>query len=593
MPQDQRSEKYSDLDAAFVALPEGQRKIALERLEVIRPLLAEPRTKASVESRAMEVGVSIATVYRWLTRWRACPHPISLIRKNPKKQTVLGDEVKEYIKELWFDLRCRSMVKIHREVKKAVASGAIAATAPSYWTVVRYCRSLQANQALSTYARYGRKAYYDKQSSFIIRDYTSLDRNDIWVGDHHELDLFCFHKGRLFRPWLTAKMDLATRKIVGYVVVERPSSRSIARCLKHAISRCGIPRELYLDNGKDYTCHYLNGKEKTLYKSHKLTFNSDTQTYLQATGVRYGSVLAQDETAATGVFNDLGINVRNCLSYNPRAKAIERWFRTLEEDCIREVPGWCGNSPSARPGDELDKMLRDLERYKAGQIDQCPFPSIEEVAKIIGKWIEEYNSRPHASLGISPNEAWERGHAPLQFPREESLHLLLYERREATVSRGLIKFMHGFYSAHNLWQLNGRKVEVRFDPDNLGELHIFVAGKYWGMATEYQRLSMKVTKEELQTAIRKQRRQDASIRESLKAISSRKRYRNPLDLVREARQIELIGGGQQRDDPQPALGGAGRRIVRLLPKFDKAACLRLKLRPSHDLEAIAKMIVEG
>src|ERR1022692_4184994 len=54
------------------------------------------------------------------------------------------------------------------------------------------------------------------------------------------------------RPWLTAMIDMRSRKIVGTAWSATPSSHTISSALRVGIESFGIPQILYVDNGKDY-----------------------------------------------------------------------------------------------------------------------------------------------------------------------------------------------------------------------------------------------------------------------------------------------------------------------------------------------------
>ena len=71
---------------------------------------------------------------------------------------------------------------------------------------------------------------------------------------------------RLVRPWLTAAIYMRTRKWLAWVVVETPSSDSIAAVLKRLFLDYGLPQTLYWDNGKDFTCEWLEGRAAKLRK---------------------------------------------------------------------------------------------------------------------------------------------------------------------------------------------------------------------------------------------------------------------------------------------------------------------------------------
>jgi putative transposase len=80
--------------------------------------------------------------------------------------------------------------------------------------------------------------------------------NQIWVSDHgqHDVwvrnDLFSgISTNAALRPWLTAMIDMRSRKIVGTAWSATPSSHTISSALRVGIESFGIPQILYVDNG--------------------------------------------------------------------------------------------------------------------------------------------------------------------------------------------------------------------------------------------------------------------------------------------------------------------------------------------------------
>jgi putative transposase len=129
---------------------------------------------------------------------------------------------------------------------------------PSYTTVRVYLKSLP--RAVRTLAKEGEKAFNNKLRPFVIRDYRKLAVNEIWVSDHMRHDVFVRNDLDLpgstpdarLRLWLTAFMDVRSRKIVGMSWCVNPSSESISSALRVAVAQFGVPREVLIDNGEDY-----------------------------------------------------------------------------------------------------------------------------------------------------------------------------------------------------------------------------------------------------------------------------------------------------------------------------------------------------
>ena len=164
--------------------------------------------------------------------------------------------------------------------------------------------------------------------------------NFCWFSDHTLLDIQV--KTRTYkdghfdcgRVWLTGVMDIASGMLVGYALSTNPNSELISHAFATAAAFKpdspvhGICQYWYCDNGKDYRASILkghphNGKEPPLYLN--------------------------KEFCESGMLEWLGVTQISTRAYNGRAKPIERVWRTIEDEFIRKMPGYCGNKPEARP----------------------------------------------------------------------------------------------------------------------------------------------------------------------------------------------------------------------------------------------------
>ncbi|HZT36144.1 MAG TPA: hypothetical protein VFA15_09500, partial [Nitrososphaera sp.] len=129
---------------------------------------------------------------------------------------------------------------------------------PSYNTLLGFLKKKP--KMLEDLARKGEKAFAEDYLSYIQRDNAPLHVNQIWIADHMIHDMFAWNDGvfdekeigKLFRPWLTAIIDMKSRYVVGHVWCAYPSSRSISAALRMAICNFGRPNFLYIDNGEDF-----------------------------------------------------------------------------------------------------------------------------------------------------------------------------------------------------------------------------------------------------------------------------------------------------------------------------------------------------
>lgn len=225
------------------------------------------------------------------------------------------------------------------------------------------------------FARKGRDAWYKLYSPYLERDLSKVNPGDVWFSDHHQLDLLCIDdSGETFFPWLTVWSDWKSGKWLGWFLHrEPPCSDQIFQAFFYAAEKNGIPRVVYMDNGKDYRCFDFGGGKK----KHKLQI---------------------DERKACSLTIQLGIEARFALPYNGRTKPIERDFREIKDNFNRHLIGYRGGHVRERP-----------ERLKQ-EIKNMTIQHIEDVAASLTDYIEHvFNELPVNGKylrGVSRADYW-------------------------------------------------------------------------------------------------------------------------------------------------------------------------------------------
>ena len=170
--------------------------------------------------------------------------------------------------------------------------------------------------------------------------------NQVWFSDHKELDLLVRVKRmpdgtwKTQRPWITAILDAASDVLVSYILSLNPNSDCIAECFARACAftvdtpYCGIPDYFYIDNGKDF-------------RSKKMKGLSGPPLYLNR------------DFGESGILEWFGIRVIHALPYRGCSKTIERIWKTIDDEWIRECPGYCGPKPELRPPGLKDDIKKD------------------------------------------------------------------------------------------------------------------------------------------------------------------------------------------------------------------------------------------
>ena len=349
----------------------GGRKAECDEKFVLLRQLEEPERQISVE-----------TLYR---KWAAirAGELDSLVDKRGKARkgkTVLLPEIEQEFLSLFLDEaqlpipRCVALTE-----QWARENMPTALPLPSYHTFYRKAKAVP--YAVTVLCREGEKAYYDKCSPYIRREYESISANDFWIGDTHTLDVESMGPdGTLHRLYLSAWLDARSGIFTGWYVTSNPGSQATLNALRKGISARGIPLNVYVDNGREFLTYDIGGRGHRAKK--RLADGSEP-------------------FAPPGVFERLGIKMTNAIVRNARAKLVERRFEDFKNYVSRLFPTYTGGNVVEKP---------NRLKYVLKQGDHVPTDA--EVIAAVDTLIEGYlNCEPYGGSvaedkGKSRVEVW-------------------------------------------------------------------------------------------------------------------------------------------------------------------------------------------
>lgn len=542
---------------SYAGAPQPLRQRALLRLEAVltwrRALAAARRdgvTLGDAESAWLlkfrrehrNFKVSIASVKRWDREYRASGNSIdALVDGNDghgrKGQTTLDPELEADFRALWLQPTRPKVSQCYRVLAKLAKVRGL--TMPSYSTFLRLAASIP-QMAIAALR-------YEEESSirpFIPRDY-NFPALDLIQSDHHQSDV-AVHCGdplcdRGHFPWVTGWVDVRSRKVLTFdVFIDCPNSRAILRTLKRTILEFGIPGGAYIDNGLDYkkalgwcVLHRQWGRERAK---------------LIATDI--------DGPQIEHRLAPLGMRVVFSLPYNPQAKLIERFWRTLVDQAWRMFPSFRGS---------LGQRSEEAERLRRSPQE---LPLLTDLVIALQRAVDEYNAAPHSGDGMngrSPDvvfAAERRAHVSVS---AMELALVFLEKEERKVDKNGIRFAKRVYrlddpAAQARWF--GETVRVFFDPEDDEQLILTsLDGTFVSLAHERDRATYN-------SRDAKTQEQYALKARDWKAIKARIRAENPA----AAKRLERIASSldeyhalvaEQKALPIAAAGGSG--IVQMLP----------------------------
>jgi len=374
------------------------------------------------------------------------------MRSDKGKSRRLPDVAITLIEGMALQTPPRSMASIHRQVVEI--AGKQGWTPPSYDRVRQIIKNL--DPALVTLAHQGAAAYREEFDLLFRREATHA--NAMWQADHTPLDVWLLDEaGKPAKPYLTAIEDDYSRLIVGYrLSFQVATALTTALTLRQAIwrkedprwSACGIPTVFYTDHGSDFTSKHM-----------------------EQVAADIGMEL---------VFSEKGV---------PRGRGkIERFFRSVDQLFLQDVPGY---APSGYGEGEATLTLSDLEqRFRT--------------------WLlEDYHHRIHSETACQPKDRWETGGFVPRMPASlEQLDLLLLTvARTRRVQQDGIHFQGHRYMDVTLAAFVKEDVLIRYDPADLGEIHVFYQDRFLCRAICAELSDRKVSLKEIQKARSERRKQ--------------------------------------------------------------------------------------
>lgn len=296
-------------------------------------------------------------------------------------------------------------------------------------------------------ARYGQSAWNRKYGGYIDRDYSNITCNEVWVSDHAQIDVACFDSdGKVVFPWVTVWRDYKSGKWLGWVLqTKNPNSDFIFQSFYYAAQKFGLPKDVIIDNGKDYRSKDFAGGRSN--------FKVD---------------ISKGQTSA--MLKELNVNVHFALPYNAQTKPIERDFLKIKELLSKHCVGYRGGNIVERP----EKLAKEI---KVGNIMQ-----FEDFKKIFDDFIlNVLNKKPSNGKnlnGICPDELFYNEYAEKITPSRDALKLFcMRTSRNFTIGRNGIQDRPLGITYWADWMITrtGLKVYLRRDVKDYKEAWAFKA----------------------------------------------------------------------------------------------------------------------
>lgn len=308
------------------------------------------------------------------------------------------------------------------------------------------------NPHIWTMAREGEKAFRDKIGKVIFRDMAMLHVGDVWIADGHRLafDIVDPLSGKPKRFLLVVYYDWASRMPVGCDLNLTENSQVIMSAFRNGGLVCGyLPKVVYQDNGRAFRAKIFTANPE----KHDL------------------------EEELAGLFYRAGSRPVWAIPYNARAKNVERFFLTVQNNFERLLPSWRGANPMQKPA-----TLKRNEKWIA-KLHQREALTIDEFKAAFSYWVYEmYGKTPHKGLkGRTPLEVFEQGNKQIDPSRRIAVSELNYLMRtidKRKISNKGVNLFGLFFWHEELIKHVGQEAYVQYDIMNLDHgVLVYSAGK--------------------------------------------------------------------------------------------------------------------
>lgn len=293
--------------------------------------------------------------------------------------------------------------------------------------------------------REGKKAWNDKCSISILRDWSLVGVGDIVIADGHTLNFETLNPetGKPCRMTLLLFYDGASNHPLGWEIMPSENTACISAAFRRTCLVLGkFPLVVYLDNGRAFRAKFFKG--------------------------------CDDFTQAgfLGLYKDLGCEVIHAWPYHGQSKPIERFFGTMH-DMEVWMPSYVGNDIAHKPA--RMKRGEDLHRQLYNKLGGRPL-TLEETHTAVARWFVDYANRPQFGnhiQGRTPGEVFQAGRGDGLTPTDvQRLILLMMQKEVRTITKDGFR-LNGRLYWHEKLASRRHPVLVRYD-DQLSPHEVLV-----------------------------------------------------------------------------------------------------------------------
>ena len=383
--------------------------------------------------------VSRATLFNWLKLAENAGDNSLVAVLAPKHRDVTMPVWGATLLKLWGQPTKPSLSMVMRELVNVMGGENV----PSYAQASYFLRTHVGNVELER-GRMGARELKNIQP-FIRRDTSELFPTDVYTADGHTFDAEVAHpiSGRPFRPEITAIIDVASRKLVGFSIDLAESGLAVLDAIRTAVCTNGVMALFYVDNGSGYK----------------------------------NAMMSRD---GSGLMDRLGSTLTHSLPYNSQAKGVvERSHQSIWIQAAKRLPTYIGVDMDKEAKQKVFKKTRkDIATFGESKL----LLAWDDFMTLCHDEMQRYNNRPHHAHPrrhnkltgrkehLTPQQVWDEKLAmmvnlgkPMVQVHEADMVDLFRPYIERKVLRGEIKMFNHVYFSRDLEQYHGETVHVGYD----------------------------------------------------------------------------------------------------------------------------------
>ena len=383
--------------------------------------------------------VSRATLFNWLKLAENAGDNSLVAVLAPKHRDVTMPVWGATLLKLWGQPTKPSLSMVMRELVNVMGGENV----PTYAQASYFLRTHVGNVELER-GRMGARELKNIQP-FIRRDTSELFPTDVYTADGHTFDAEVAHpiSGKPFRPEITAIVDVASRKLVGFSIDLAESGLAVLDAIRVAVVWHGVMALFYVDHGSGYK----------------------------------NAMMSRD---GSGLMDRLGSTLTHSLPYNSQAKGIvERSHQSIWIQAAKRLPTYIGVDMDKEAKQKVFKKTRkDIATFGESKL----LLAWDDFMTLCHDEMQRYNNRPHHAHPrrhnkltgrkehLTPQQVWDEKLAmmvnlgkPLVQVREDDMVDLFRPYIERKVLRGEIKMFNHVYFSRELEQYHGETVHVGYD----------------------------------------------------------------------------------------------------------------------------------